>query len=175
MRRLAAVAVVAVLAAGVVAVVLLALGARDEAPVAPTGGPGALQPDRGREHLSGSRRAQPTPPDRPPTSGPHRQDLVTRDRRELTDDQVLHALELGNVVIFYPGRRPPAALVALEQDISGPFDPEVAAAGQAVILVRRPGVGAVTAASWRRLLRANGPDDPQLREFAERWLGAAAS
>jgi hypothetical protein len=175
MRRLAAVAVVALLAAGVVAVALLALGARDEAPVAPASGPGEPQPDRGREHLSGSERARPTRPDSPPTSGPHRPDLVTRDRRVLTDDQVLHAIELGNVVIFYPGRRPAPELVALQRELSGGFDPEVAAAGQAVILTRRPGATGVTAVAWRRLLPAGGPGDPQLREFAERWLGATAS
>ena len=38
-----------------------------------------------------------------PTSGPHREELVTRDRRRLSDDEILDALELGNVVILYDG------------------------------------------------------------------------
>ncbi len=55
--------------------------------------------------------------------------------------------------------------------MSGPFDPGLAAAGQAVILARRPGVPGVVALAWRRKLEASGPDDPQLHEFAEAYLG----
>jgi Protein of unknown function (DUF3105) len=174
MRSLAIVVAVGVLAVVVAVGALLALGARDEAPVAPASGPGELQPDKGARHLEGGERAPDSPPASPPTSGPHRAELVTRERQELSDDEVLHALELGDVVIFYPGTRPPAALVALQRDLAGRFDAEVAAAGQSVVLVRRPGVGPVTAAAWRRLLRADGPDDPRVRAFAEHWLGRGA-
>jgi hypothetical protein len=162
--------VVAIVAAAVALLgLVLVLGSRDDAEVAPAQGPGELRPDRGAAHDGPARPEG----DEPPTSGTHRPELVTRDRRPLTDDQLIHALELGNVVIL--AERIDPELLAVQRAVAGPFDAEVAAAGQAVILVRRPGVGAVTAASWRRLLRANGPDDPQLREFAERWLGAAAS
>ena len=75
------------------------------------------------------------------------------------------------MILFYDAERPPAALRALQRDVSGPFDPEVAAAGQQVILARRDGAGAATAAAWRRLLRADDPSDPRLREFAEAWIG----
>jgi hypothetical protein len=65
--------------------------------------------------------------------------------------------------------------VAVQEEVSGPFDAEIAAAGQAVILARRPGSGPATAAAWRRLLRAQDPADPALREFAEAWLGRGAA
>jgi hypothetical protein len=149
------------LAAAALIALVLVLGARDDPEVsgAPDG-PGELQPDRGSSHDAPARVT-----DEWPTSGPHRPDLVMRDRRRLTDDQILHALELGNVVLLYD--KSPGALVDVQRDVAGPFDAEIAAAGQAVILARRPGPTAALA--WRRVLRS---DDPrELREFAEAWLG----
>ena len=152
-----AIAVAAVALLGLV----LVLGARDDAEVAPAQGPGELEPDRGAAHDA---LASPSG-DEPPTSGPHRPELVTRDRRPLTDDQIIHALELGNVVIVAERIEP--ELAAVQRDVAGPFDAEVAAAGQAVILARR--AGATAALAWRRRLRS---DDPaELQAFAEAWLG----
>jgi hypothetical protein len=85
----------------------------------------------------------------------------------LSDDQLLEALHLGNVVFAYDGSA--AELKKIQDEVSGPFDPELAAAGQAVILDKRPGVKGTIALAWRRELRS---DDPaQLREFADAWLG----
>ncbi|HET8757398.1 MAG TPA: DUF3105 domain-containing protein [Solirubrobacteraceae bacterium] len=166
-RALPAVVGVALAIAAVAAVFLLATG-RDDSQLAGPQGPGELQPNRGAGH---SGPAEPSGDD-PPTSGTHEPRLVTRDRRAITDDQLIHALELGDVVILYDGREPPAALVQLQQDVmGGPFDAEVAAAGQAVILARRAGAGPATALAWRRILRSDDPSDPDLREFAEFWLG----
>ena len=78
-------------------------------------------------------------------------------------------LGIGGVV---DAQQPPPALVQLQADVmGGPFDAEVAAAGQAVILARRPGAGPATALAWRRILRADDPADPALLEFTEFWLG----
>jgi hypothetical protein len=120
--------------------------------------------------VQGPGRAQPEGAD-PPASGPHRDVLVTRDRGPITDNQLLRALELGNVVILYDGPRPAPALMRLQKDVAGPFDAELAAAGQAVILARRAGAGPATALAWKRILRARDPADPALRDFAEFWLG----
>jgi hypothetical protein len=137
------------------------LGSRDDAEVAPAQGPGELRPDRGAAHDGPARPEG----DEPPTSGTHRPELVTRDRRPLTDDQLIHALELGNVVIL--AERIDPELLAVQRAVAGPFDAEVAAAGQAVILARRD--GPTSALAWRRLLRT---DDPaELQAFAEAWLG----
>jgi hypothetical protein len=106
----------------------------------------------------------------PPASGPHSGALVTRDRRPISDDQLVSALALGDVVILYEGS-PDPELVRLQREVAGPFDAEVAAAGQAVILARRAGAGAATALAWKRILRASDPAEPALREFAEFWLG----
>jgi hypothetical protein len=141
-------------------VLVLVFGARDDPEVAGApDGPGELQPDRG----SGHDRAAAVE-DEWPTSGPHRPELVSRDRRRLSDDQILHSLELGNVVILSGD---PARFAELQRDVAGPFDAEVAAAGQAVILARHD--GPVVALAWRRVLES---DDPAaLRAFAEAWLG----
>jgi hypothetical protein len=154
-RALLAVVGVAVAVAAIAALVLV-LGSRDESQVSTAAqGPGQVQPD-GAD---------------PPAGGPHTDALVTRDRRPLSDDQLVNALALGNVVILYAGSTAPPALVRLQRDVAGPFDAELAAAGQAVIVAPRTGAGPATALAWKRILRADDPADPRLREFAEFWLG----
>jgi hypothetical protein len=174
-RRLAAVLLGTALVAGGIFALLLAFNARDDAGVggpAPAG-PGILQPDRGSRHLDSTQHVPLEGLTDPPTSGAHHDRLPTREGR-LSPDEILHSLELGDVILFYDAPRPPAALRAVQREVSGPFDPEVAAAGQQVILARRDGAGAVTAAAWRRLLRADDPADPRIREFAEAWVGRSA-
>jgi hypothetical protein len=154
------------LAAAACLVLITILANRDSSGVSKSAGPGTLEPDRGSAHVDGPRTPA-SAPDDPPTSGPHRPEAVTRDEVPLSDDQLLEALHLGNVVFAYDGSA--AALKKIQDEVSGPFDPELAAAGQAVILARRPGVKGTIALAWRRELRS---DDPaQLREFADAWLG----
>lgn len=97
-----------------------------------------------------------------------------RDGTRLSEDQLLHALELGDVVLLYGTRAAPPALRALQERVSGPFDPVLAANGAAVILGYRPGTDGVTALAWKRVLRAPSPTDPALQQFADYWLGRGA-
>jgi hypothetical protein len=139
-------------------VLIFILAGRDDAPVTPAGGPGELQ----RTVRAGD----------PPTFGAHRTDQGARDGRPPSRDALLTALREGNVVVFYAGGKPPAALRRLQRDVAGgPYDPELAAAGQAILLAPRAETQGVLAAAWHRLLRASGPRDPRLRAFAEAWLG----
>lgn len=166
---------VAVALAGVLALLLFFAGRdhsqlrRDEAMPA---GPGQLFPDQGHAH---ERPSKPYASD-PPTSGPHAAEPIRSDRdgTRLSDDQILHALELGDVVLLYGTPRPPAALRALARRVAGPFDPALAAGGQAVVLGRRAGVEGVTALAWRHLLTAPSANDPALEAFAQFWLGRGA-
>jgi hypothetical protein len=173
-RALLGVAGVAIAAAALIALVL-AFTARDDAEVSGPQGPGELQRDLGARHLRAGEHVPLEGLTDPPTSGPHHPAAVPRDRARLDPDEILHALELGNVILFYEGERPPPALAALQEELTGPFDPELAAAGQAVILAPRPGAGPVTAAAWRRLLRGADPGAATVREFAEAWLGRGAA
>ena len=175
MRRLLVLVLGAVLVTGGVLVLLLAFSARDDAGVGAgtPAGPGQLQKALGSRHLEPTQHVPLEGLTDPPTSGAHHDRLPTAEGR-LSPDEILHSLELGDVILFYDARRPPAALRSLQREVSGPFDSEVAAAGQQVILARRPGAGAVTAAAWRRLLRTDDPADPRLREFAEAWIGRGA-
>ena len=92
------------------------------------------------------------------------------DKRALSDDQLRQALAVGNVVLRYRGTRPPPALEQLQEELTGPYDAEIAAAGQAVILA--PGADSgVEALAWGRRLRSKSAQDSQLREFTEAWLG----
>ena len=105
---------------------------------------------------------------------PSRGAAIHRDATRLSEDQILHALQLGDVVLEYGDAAPPAALRALQERLSGPFDPVLAANGAAVILARQPGTSGVTALAWRRMLRAASPSDPALGAFADYWLGRGA-
>ena len=163
---------VAVVAVGGVAALLLFFNSRDEAPVsAPPQGPGQAFPDQGAQRLAPGQRPTVAYNSNPPTSGPHAPVPVRASPARLSDDQILSALEIGNVVLVYGTSRPPAALSALARDTAGPFDPALAAGGQAVILAQRPGTTGVVALAWRHLLRANSATDPVLRRFIEFHLG----
>jgi hypothetical protein len=170
-------ALIALAVAGVASaaclVLIFILASRDSSDVgASASGPGVLQPDRGARHLGADAPATPaSPPAHPPTSGSHHPAKVTRDAVALSDDQLLEALHLGDVVIAYDGTRPPAALRRLQRDTAGAFSADLAAAGQAVILDRRPGAGGVIALAWRRELRTSDPADPRLGDFVNAYLG----
>jgi hypothetical protein len=155
------------------AVLITILANRDSSGVGGSSGPGTLEPDRGSAHVT-TPYTPASPPDNPPSSGNHMPEDVVHDATALSDDELLQALELGNVVLTYASARPPAALRSLQKAVAGAFDPELAAAGQAVILDHRPGSRGVIALAWRRRLRASDPADPQLRAFAEAWLGQGA-
>lgn len=172
-RLLGTLAAVVVAAAGVAGLAAF-FQSRDDAALAPGGGPGRQFPDLGARHVRRGERNAARYNSDPPTSGPHVAEPVRRDAATLSDDQLLHALEQGNVVLVYGTGSPPAALRALQDELSGPFDPALAAAGQAVILARRAGTRGVVALAWRRLERAATPTDPRLGTFAEHWLGAGA-
>jgi len=149
-RRVLVGGLVVVLAVVLVGAGLLALQSRDHAGVsdAPTG-PGERVADRCP--------AQPAP--------------VLHDRRRLSRAQLETALAQGNVVFTYRGGAPGTGLRAVQRDLSGPFDAEIAAAGQAVILAR----GAKDEArAWGRRLAAGASDEAALRDFADAWLGRGA-
>ena len=151
MRRILGGLLIVVLSLAAVIAVVLVLQSRDDAEVGSGGGPGEKVAARCPDQPAG----------------------VTRDARPLSEDQIRHSLALGNVVLRYAGGRPPAALRELQDELTGPFDAEIAAAGQAVDARGRrqdasrrwPG-----AAGSRRAR----PGDPALRTFAEAWLGEGA-
>jgi hypothetical protein len=149
-RRLLGFLLVLVVGLATVVFAVWLLQSRDDAEVGGSGGPGEKVAARCPEAGQG----------------------ITRDARPLSENQLRQALALGNVVLRYRGARPPAALRELQDELTGPFDAEIAAAGQAVVLAA--GGDDVEGLAWGRRLRATGPDDPQLRTFAEAWLGDGA-
>ena len=84
---------------------------------------------------------------------------------------LVRALATGDVALVYGTAKPPPELTRLREDATGPFDPELAAAGQMVFLVRRKGVDGIQALAWKRRLEVDSPADPRLREFIDAWLG----
>lgn len=147
---------------------------QDQAGVSGPGvGPGVALSDLGHTHL---RPGQPHPPydSSPPTSGAHVPEPVTADESPLSDDQLLEALELGDVVIAYGSPAPPPGLTAVARSVAAPFTPALAASGQAVILDRRPGTPGIVALAWTHMARVATPQDPLLRQFVQYWLGKGA-
>ena len=108
----------------------------------PAVGPGKVEADRGAAHEQGAGVGQQANP--PPTSGAHEPRNVTSEAK-VDDATLLTTLELGDIVIAYPQARRPAALERLREDLAGPFDVELAALGQMVILVHRPGLVGIQA------------------------------
>jgi Protein of unknown function (DUF3105) len=148
---------IAGLAATACAVLITILANRDKAAVQSEDA-AALEPDRGAKHVQDGPQTPASPPAQPPTSGPHRPEPIEKDQTELSDDQILEALHLGNIVVAYEDDPP----TDLQQD---EFSPDLAAAGQAVILDHRPGIGPTTALAWRRR------STERLSEFIDAYLG----
>lgn len=134
---------------------------------------GQAFPDLGHRHLAAGRPAGLYNSD-PPTSGSHHVAAVTRDQVRLSNDQLLTALEAGDVVIAYGPPRPPAGLTALARRLASVFSPALAAAGQAVILMPRSGISGLVALAWTHLLRTRSTDDRTLSQFVSTWLGRGA-
>jgi hypothetical protein len=162
------------LAVGGVIALIAVLNNRDEPGVGHVNGPGRAATDLGHRHLKPGESAGVHYSSNPPTSGPHVPAKVTRDGVALSNDQLLQALEAGNVVFAYAPGPAPAALRALADDVAGPFSPGLATGGQAVILMPRAGITGVVGLAWGHLKRGASPQDPGLREFAEFWLGRGA-
>lgn len=172
MRRALAVAIGAVVVLAGVGGLLLVFQARDTGDLAGSGqtGPGQVHPDRGARHGAAAPDVSAA---ELPTSGEHAAVLLARDATELTGDEWLHALELGNVILAYGSEEPGEALERLQEDV-GPYDPELAAAGQSVVLAYVEGLAQPTAVAWRRTLEFQDPAAPEVREFVEAWLGTGA-
>jgi hypothetical protein len=166
----------AALALSVGLIILLSgfFAGRDQAGVSGTAtGPGQAFADLGHAAL---RPGQPHPAynSDPPTSGAHVTEAVPRAGAALNVDQLLSALQVGDVVILYGGSRPPASLEQFTRSVAPPFSPELAATGDAVILARRPGTAGVLALAWAHMLHVQQASDPALREFVGFWLGRGA-
>jgi Protein of unknown function (DUF3105) len=174
LERVAIIVASLALSFGLIALLSGFFAGRDQAGVSITQtGPGSAFPDLGAAHLKpGDRR--PEYDSDPPTSGAHVPEPVTRDKAELNNDQLLQALETGNVVFMYGSRTPPPGLRALALRLASPFTPALAAAGQAVILARRPGTIGVDGLAWAHAVSVRDPSDPRLAEFAQFWLGRGA-
>jgi hypothetical protein len=163
-----------VLSVGLIALLSGYFTGRDQAGVSvASSSPGQAFPDLGHRVL---RPGEPRPAynSSPPTSGAHVPVAVTRAGVPLTDDQLLQALQAGDVVILYGGRRPPAGLEQFARSAAPPFTSALAATGDAVILAPRPGTAGVVALAWAHLLRVRDPSDPLLRQFVGYWLGRGA-
>jgi hypothetical protein len=178
LRRSGLVALAVAAGVGIAVLAVVILSSRDDSTFEKVVGPGRLHPDQGSRHLHpGTPHAGFQYASDPPTSGPHALTSLTRDDAELSNDELLTALEAGDVVLVYrdAGLRP--SLRALQRDVAGPFDPAVARAGQAVVLALggSSGGAAITALAWRHSLVASSARDPQLREFVEFWLGRGAA
>ena len=162
------------LSAGLIAALSGFFAGRDQPGLSrSTGPPGQAFRDLGHAHLAPGHARVRYDSD-PPTSGPHAPELVLHDETPLNDDQLLEALELGDVLILYGGPTPPTGLAALARTVSYSFTPAVAAAGQAVILVPQRGTVGLIGLAWTHVIRVSRADDPRLRQFAAFWLGRGA-
>ncbi|MFL5845217.1 MAG: hypothetical protein ACJ762_11025 [Solirubrobacteraceae bacterium] len=81
----------------------------------------------------------------------------------------------GNVVLSFSDPAFEPKLRELADSLGATDTPALRQAGQAVIVRRDPQAGGVVArAAGRRIVVAK-PDDPQLQDFIDRWLGQGAA
>jgi Protein of unknown function (DUF3105) len=174
-ERVAVVVVSLAIAVAIIAVLSGGLAGSQDDPGLTSGqpGPGTAFRDLGDLHLQPG-QPRPAYDSDPPTSGSHNPVNVTRDRTTISDDQLLQALQVGDVVLMYGTRKPPAGLTALAAREAPPFTPALAATGGAVILGHRAGTNGVAALAWTHILRVRRPNDPQLPAFIDYWLGRGA-
>jgi hypothetical protein len=81
----------------------------------------------------------------------------------------------GNVVLTYSDAALQPRLKALAADLGAPDTPELRAAGLAVIVRRDPNAAGIVARAAGHELAVAEPDDPQLQDFIDRWLGEGAA
>jgi hypothetical protein len=174
LERVAIVLASLALSVGLIALLSGFFAGRDQAGISGGAlGPGEAFRDQGSALLRAG-QTRPVYDSNPPTSGAHFPQPVLRDEGELSNDQLLGALAAGDVVIMYGGRTPPPGLKLLADAVGSPFSAPLAAAGQAVILARRPGTSGLIGLAWAHMLRVSSPHDPLLRQFAGFWLARGA-
>lgn len=175
LERLAIAVASLALSIGLIALLSGYFAGKDQAGVTGTATP-VGQPFRDLGHAA-LKPGQPRPAydSQPPTSGAHFPEPVHKNESRLNNDQLLQALQEGNVVIMYGGRTPPQGLKSLAETVAAaPFTPALAAAGQAVILAQRTGTTGLIGLAWAHLVRVSTPSDSLLEAFAEYWLGRGA-
>jgi hypothetical protein len=136
-------------------------------------GPGIAIRDLGHAHLQPGQRP-PAYDSNPPTSGAHVPELLTANNSELNNNQLLEALEVGDVVIEYGSRTPPPGLQRLAREVAPPFNPSLVATGDELILARRPGTDGLIGLAWAHMIRTGSVADPALKVFASYWIGRGA-
>lgn len=174
LERVAIVVASLALSFGLIAVLSGFFAGRDQAGVSGSGIPlGQAFRDQGHAHLRpGSRH--PAYDSDPPTSGAHVPVPILRDETQITDDQLLQALELGDVVVMYGTPKAPPALSIVARKLAGPFSRSLAAAGDTIILARRPGTTGLIGLAWAHMVHVSTPTDPMLVGFINYWLGRGA-
>ena len=123
-------------------------------------------PDLGRTHLSpGQTQIYDSPY---PTSGPHETTWTSTgfhsDPQRPT--QIVHALEHGNIVIYYD--TPEAEALATLKDWAGLYGGQ----WDGVVLTPGPGIGkAVIMTAWRKMLRLDPFDPAAAAAFVDAYRG----
>jgi hypothetical protein len=174
LERVAIVIVSLAVAIGVIALLSGGLaGSRDDPGVSikSASGPGRQFRDQGDGRLAAG-ATRPRYDSDPPTSGAHVPVAVTRNEASISDDQLLQALAVGDVVFMYSTTKPPRGLRTVADSVAPDFTPDLAAHGQTIVLARHPGLRTITALAWTHMLRSN--DANALKAFAQYWLGRGA-
>lgn len=130
--------------------------------------PGTEQSDHGREHVSSKQYGG----DQPPTSGSHANPVEwgVYDT-EARDDQVIHNMEHGGIVISYQPSLPKDQVEKLKRLLSAPFsDPEFRPK-KIVLAPRAANKSPIELSSWRRSEALTSYDQKKVEDYIVRNLG----
>lgn len=130
--------------------------------------PGQRFADQGNRHLVNIDDPHPPYNSDPPTSGPHMPNLAPWGEHDsvVADEYLVHNLEDGGVVIYYPMGTPEANQAAIDAIRA------VAAPYRNVVIAPREGLAnAYVFTAWRRMQRFDAIDEAAMGRFLKAYEG----
>ena len=128
--------------------------------------PGEAVETQGNEHIASVNANHKSYNTNPPTSGPHTQEMAPWgvSTQPIPDEQQIHNLEDGGIVIQYGDSVPPKQVTELAA-ISGGYE--------RVVLAPRPSLpkNEISVTAWGRIMRLDTVDKGRIKEFINTFQG----
>jgi hypothetical protein len=130
--------------------------------------PGIAHSDKGRQHVE--QKSYST--NEPPTSGDHADPIAWGVyETEQRDDQLIHNMEHGGIVVTYRPDLPQNELAQLRQLLSTPFSETGFEPKKIVIAPRKTNKAPIVLSSWQRSETLQSYDKQAIMTYTKRNLG----
>lgn len=130
--------------------------------------PGVAHEDKGREHVEQKSYTD----SELPTSGPHASPVAWGVyETEQRDDQLIHNLEHGGIVVTYRPDTPEAELIKIKELLSKPFSEPGFEPTKIVVAPRESNKAPIVLSSWQRSETLQNYDKETVMTYVKRNLG----